>query len=351
MKKEELFKKLYKVKPDDKILLITHIDLDGSGPVVVLKKFFKNVTVTHCANSAMSWLIRKAVTEDMTNDGYDCVIACDTSVNEADAKLIEESPNKTKFCLIDHHATADFLNQYDWAAVESNLVKDSYRAYFYKGISDDKQKSSSGTSLLYDYIDYLGYSDHNPEFEAFVHMIASYDTWDWKNTFTDAECCYDLNSLFQIYGYEIFDRVYTERYTTMTPSEIEAFNKQNELLLEIEKNKRDNFLKFVDRNFQTGSIKIGEKFYSMCLWSGAGTYMNDVFDRMKEHWPDRDLYIMCYGTGISIRTDDENINIGELCKQFGGGGHAAAGGFKIPDDLQIGYAQTAITGSTMYIDH
>ena len=348
--KNELFSKLYKVKPTYKILLMTHIDLDGSGPVVVLNKFFKNVTVRHCSNAAMSWLTRKAVIEDMTTENFDCVIACDISVNETDAKLIEASENRSKFVLIDHHCTADFLNQYEWATVESNLVKDSFRAYFYEKISDDKQKLSSGTSLLYDYLDYLGYADHNPEFEIFVHMIASYDTWDWKNTFTDAECCYELNQLFQIYGYDIFDRIYTERYTTMSAAEIEAFNKQNKLLLEIDTNKRENALKNVDKNFQTGKIKIKDRVYTMCLWSGAGTYMNDVFDRMKEHWPDRELYIIAYGTGISIRSDNPAVNVGEICKELNGGGHAAAGGFKIPENLQIGYAQTALN-ATMYIDH
>lgn len=351
MTKNELFKNLYKINPDNKILLITHNDLDGSGPVVILNKFFKNVIVRHVTNYAMSWTIIKAVTEELDEtEEFDCVVACDISVNEADAELIENHPNHDRFVLIDHHATAEFLNKYDWAAVESKLLDDSFRTIFYEGISEDKPRSSSGTSLLYDYVDYLGLAkDADPEFKLFIHMIATYDTWDWKNTFTGAESCYDLNTLFNIYGSEIFDRLYTERFTGMNETDIDNFNKQNNLVLEIENRKRENFLQYVDKGFQTGSVKIGDKCYSMCLWTG-NSYMNDVFERMKEHWPNRDLYIICYGTGISYRSDNPDINVGEISKLYGGGGHVAAGGFKIPLDLQIGYIQAAMTDSTVYID-
>ena len=74
--------------------------------------------------------------------------------------------------------------------------------------------------------------------------------------------------------------------------------------------------------------------------------------KMKEHWPNRDLYIICYGTGISVRkTDDnKNINVGEIVRMFNGGGHIAAGGFKVPTDLQMGYIQAAFKGCKLDID-
>lgn len=353
MTKEKLFGKLNKVKTTDRILLITHTDLDGSGPAIILNKYFDNVTVRHCTNTAMSFMVRDAVIKDLESGEFDFVIACDISVNGEDAKEIEASNHRNHFVLIDHHTTAEDLNKYDWAAVETWLLEDSFRAPLYAGMSDDKEKHSSGTSLLYDYLDYIGIiKDAEPEFKAFVHMIATYDTWDWKNTFTDAEICDDLNKIFQVYGSEVFDEIYTKRFTTMNETEIKMFNEQNDLLLKAERIKLETFLKYCWKGYQTGSIKIGEKYYSMCLFSG-NSYMNEVFMDMKEHWPDRDLYIICYGTGIALRKTDSNetINVGEIAKEFGGGGHAGAAGFKIPLDLQIGYIQAAIAGSTVYIDH
>lgn len=353
MKKDELFKDLYKLKPDDRILLITHSDLDGSGPVVILNKYFKHVDVQHCTNAVMSYSIREAVLETLNEGEYDVVVACDLSVEEADAKLIDASPNKEKFVLIDHHLTAEWLNKYAWASVESNLLEDSYRAQAYEGLPENLNRSSSGTSLLYNYLIYIGIiTDRDPDLDMFVHIVACYDTWDWMNTFTDADICYDLNLLYNVYGSEVFDREFSARFTTMDVAAIENFNKQNKLLLEIEENKRDNFLKYVDRHFQTGKITIQDKEYSVCLWVG-NSYLNDVFMKMKEHWPNRDLYIICYGTGISVRkTDDnENINVGEIVKMFKGGGHNAAGGFKIPTGLQMGYIQAAFEGCTLNIDY
>lgn len=50
---------------------------------------------------------------------------------------------------------------------------------------------------------------------------------------------------------------------------------------------------------------------------------------MRETYPEIDLFIINYGTGISIRSDKENINVGKIVKTFGGGGHKGSGGFKL----------------------
>ena len=71
--------------------------------------------------------------------------------------------------------------------------------------------------------------------------------------------------------------------------------------------------------------------------------MNDVFLLMKEKYPQKDLYIINYGTGIGLRTDT-NIDVGQLAKMFRGGGHKEAAGIKISDLSQIKYTQSALNG-------
>jgi oligoribonuclease NrnB/cAMP/cGMP phosphodiesterase (DHH superfamily) len=124
MKKEQ-FSKLRKLNKDDKILLLTHTDMDGSTKIV-MDQMFDNVDVWHCNNNAMSYLIKKAVTTEVA-DEYDAIVVTDISCNKEDAEIINNSPNKNKLTLLDHHPTATHLNQYPWAVVEVNVVEDSFR--------------------------------------------------------------------------------------------------------------------------------------------------------------------------------------------------------------------------------
>ena len=347
---KSIFSKLKKVSKHDKVLLITHNDLDGAGPAILFSVVLgkENVEIRHCGNGPMSYLIKNAVLNEA--DNYNKIIATDISVNEIDAEIINTSRNIDKFILIDHHSTAMFLNKYDWAVVESSLIEDSFRADYYKNIDENKPRSSSATSLVYDYLDYIGLTNNiNTELREFVHNIATYDTWDWINTFNNKKECYDLNLLFFIYGSTLFDEKFTEHFSKSASktsffldNQQDDFDKINKTLLEVEVAKRSNFLKYVSKNFKVGSIEIGDKKYSMCMWVG-NTYMNDVFLLMKEKYPQKDLYIINYGTGIGLRTDT-NIDVGQLAKMFRGGGHKEAAGIKISDLSQIKYTQSALHG-------
>lgn len=45
-----------------------------------------------------------------------------------------------------------------------------------------------------------------------------------------------------------------------------------------------------------------------------------VFEHMKELYPDRDLYTVSYGSGISVRSVKPEYNISQFLAQFGGDG-------------------------------
>ena len=85
------------------------------------------------------------------------------------------------------------------------------------------------------------------------------------------------------------------------------------------------YLPFVERmRYNTSEIKE----YSIA-YIEESKYIFDIFDYMRETYPEIDLFIINYGTGISIRSDKENINVGKIVKTFGGGGHKGSGGFKL----------------------
>ena len=302
-----IFNKLRTIDPNGRTIIVTHNDLDGSGPVVVLRTLFPdmNLVIKHNSNGVMSYNIKDIVVNH--GDEYDNIIVTDISMNDVDLEIIKKSIHVKKLILIDHHISASHLNEYNWAVVEPGLIEDDFRAHYYKDLNPELPRSSSATSLFYDYCVAKGFvKNPNPDLELFVHQVATYDSWDWNNTFQRDMQYYILNEIFQIYGVDIFDRIYPERF--LSPEKNAEFNRQTRLMLEIEDTKKQTLLSWVHKQFQTGSMTCNGQQYSICLWIG-NSYLNDVFDLMKEKYPDKDLYLINYGTGISVRSENPEINV------------------------------------------
>lgn len=360
MTKNELFGKLTLPKlnvndENSRILLLTHTDMDGSGAAIVLNSIFKEgcVTVEHCSNGIMSYAIRNHVLNDA--DKYDAIFVCDISCNEEDAKLINESEGCKKLILIDHHKTAEYLNDYKWACVYPGLLSDSSICKHYP---EDKiaQASESGTGLILDFALYAGMlpSDtcKTPDSLAFLerlsHMISAYDTWDWNNLLGANAAYKDLSTLHLLYGIECFESEMLNRMKSglKIDTESDIFTKTDNLLLTIERNKIKEHIENISNCFATATIHLDDKYYS-AVFCSTGKYLAEVFEAMKTEYPTHDLYIVNYGTGISMRAKSPDINIGDIVKKRNGGGHPSAGGFKIPFEMQAKHIEEAF-GAEMF---
>ena len=339
-----------------KVLLLTHIDADGSGASIVFRAVFDDITVRYCSNGFMSENIRKAVCEEA--DKYDYIIACDISCNAEDAEAIDRSNGKKKFVLLDHHISAIDLNKYDWAIVKPEITVGSFRhLHSYNTTHMLKDGHSSGASLAYDFAEYAGlipakskYSQ-SPALERSIYtlqelvtLIAGYDTWDWVNLFNKDREYKDINTLFGIYGQEMFE----ERFLNKVLGGEDIFDETDYLLLKIESEKINSYLKRTEKGFKTGTLTSGDTEYS-AVFVSANDYLADVFARMQEVYPGYDLYVASYGTGISVRATKPEINVGEIVKKVGGGGHAGAGGIKIKQDIILNLIGNTI-GMTLTVD-
>ena len=359
--KEELFSKLPKVKKTDKVIILSHTDLDGSGAIIVANLVFHNCSHIHCGNAEMSEKIYDCISLINKDKLYDFVIATDISVNEETAvKINEEFGDCNNFVILDHHKTALHLNNYDWAVVEPELVKDSFRAKYYD-LESDKQMLSSGTSLFFDYLDYIGIVDSeesHSDIPLFVHQVATYDTFNWKNYFKEERKeskCVQLNDIFIACGQDVFETRYIEHlrdsYMKMGSGYYDLcykFYQENDLLLLIQEEKKR---KYLDRVKQNGCLKYKLYYkgneYSLSVLLG-GDYLSDTFDLLKEISPS-DVYAIHYfiGTSEQISLRSDVIDVSEFAKYFGGGGHPAAAGFTIPYDKK--YSQMKeIYGNTPY---
>ena len=66
---------------------------------------------------------------------------------------------------------------------------------------------------------------------------------------------------------------------------------------------------------------------------------------MKTEYPEKDLYIINYGSGISMRGVKKDFNVGMFAKgNYGGGGHPGAAGFPIPEEMIHEYMEQILKG-------
>ena len=340
MKKGEAFKKLYKLKKEDKVLLLTHTDADGAGPAILLAAAGIQADVQHCTNAAMSAMIRRAVCSQETAVKYDVVIITDISCTDADAAIIDER-KCVNTVLLDHHVSASTLNRYGWARVLSETLDDTISPP--EDRKEQKREHSSGTSLLYDYLDFCGLAGDIPNQELtsyLVHMITGYDTWDWMNAFAGDDAFKTANRLFWICGIDIYEERMTERL--MDAGATSIYTETDGILFRIEEAKISNYLDMVRRGYHAGTLKKDEGDYSFVLCY-AHDYLSDVFADMKRLY-DVDLYIINTGTRLSIRTNRNDIDLGGMTKALGGGGHMGAGGVPIPEWRLNGLTEKVLKG-------
>ena len=328
-KEKELFKKLAKVLLGCRVLLLTHTDMDGAAPVVILSILFGGrVDVIHCSNAEMSRIIREKSTDPETAEKYDVILVADISCTEEDAEIIDRH-KVVDVVLLDHHATALGLNRFRWACVQPELIPGSFRDSVLYG-TEARPVHSSGTSLVYDYIEYCNLTDMLPNRELtkyFTFLVSGYDTWDWVNVFGKDQRFRDLQTLFVQYGIEEFETAFAERLSD--PAAEVLFNDTDRLLLRIADSKRKHFLEdIVAHRIRTGNIRIGERYYSLAYCT-VSENLPDVFEYMRANY-DVDLHMVDYGTGVSFRTDKPDVNVAEIVKRIGGGGHPGAGGVRIP---------------------
>ena len=324
---KEYFAELKRLPADSRILLLTHTDMDGAGAAVLLKSAFTCVDVLHCSNEDMSFEIMKAATSQETAEKYDFMIVSDISCSEGDAEIIDRH-RTIDLALLDHHYTAVGLNRFSWACVHPEVLDGSYRSDILYG-TGAASEHSSGTSLVYDYLDFCGHTDAiaNKELaKKFAFFVAGYDTWDWVKRFGGDKRFRDMQTLFGQYGITEFERQFTERLSD--PAGKELLNETDRLLLRIAESKKASLLERAAKKVRTGSILLDGRLRSF-TYCAVNENLADMFEFLRANY-NADIHMIDYGTGVSMRSDRNDINLGEIAKQFGGGGHPGAGGFKVP---------------------
>lgn len=337
----DAFASLPKLEKDMKILVLTHTDLDGEGAAILFTYFLgnKNVDVKRCSNSSMNFDICNTLSNQELTEQYDMIFATDISCTAKAAKFLPYTKDIHKFVLLDHHASAVTLDTYPWACIQPEVFDDSYRYMDYYDNFPAYTGHSSGTSLVYDYLEYCGFLYGLPPkqvemLQTFVHYVVAWDTWEWVELYNKDESYNQFRQLFDSYGFETFSERIFQKFQKETFTKESLFDETDKLIFRCEQQKKYHALQEMKPKIRTGSLKIPfQKEYTV-VYLNTNFYLNEVFDMMKTLYQDRDFYICNYGSGLSFRTGT-NIDLSVFLSEFGGGGHPDAGGISIPNDKRL----------------
>lgn len=300
-----------------RIKLFTHTDLDGVSCYIILRSELPENEFDIDVEFLDIPVVNDRLTEFFNNDdhkSYYNVIVSDLSCNEAVAEQINIlNGNNPYIKLYDHHETAYWLQDTypEWATVthDSNLC---------------------GTSLMYNYALRLKFSEDAAIIEershkTFVRDVALWDTWHWKDfeEFNDAE---NLSTLLTILGRDTF----IERMLNNLSNDsiIDVWSQE---LIDIEKSRCDLYINNKDGEENKEILIYPIDGYDFGVVFGS-EYTSKLGNTLNTRHPNLDGIIIVTDYGISFRTIHDYVNVGEIAKKFGGGGHAKAAGINFTDE-------------------
>jgi len=298
-----------------KVKLFTHNDLDGVGCAIVAYSVFGKsvVDVEYCNYDDINEKVKKFLFSDKV---YICdhVFITDLSINEEVANYIQASldvKDIERIRLIDHHKTAEYLNKYDWATV----------------LVEDENGKQSGTSLFHQYLLQNGYcvtANTINKLHGFSEIVRKYDTWEWKTKYDDL-VPKQFNDLLYILGKDMFIE---EMYNRVNLYNSDIGLTVNDLtLLELRQIEIDKYIKTKNKHM----IKAPIDGYDAGIVF-AERFTSELGDRLCELNPDIDFVaIINPSYAVSYRTI-KDIDVSEVAKLYGGGGHVKASGSPINEE-------------------
>ncbi len=294
----------------EKVVLVTHNDLDGVGCQIILKSICSHfdVTVINCNYDKVDKIVKNLVTG---SEHYDRLFITDISVRDSSVvELIDKTTCFGHVVLLDHHETVEDLNNYSWATVK---------------MVDENNKRVCGTTLLLDYINNIT-KDIFKQYRDFAEIVRKWDTWDWFDHRNEENGMIPkkLNDLFHIYGIEKFETSMIEKLTLGDS----IFDETDKVILDIKQQEINNYINQKDCSFKKIVVDnhiVGVVFGEM--------YISELGNELSTRHQDCDYIAIINGSTVSLRTTHTNIHLGEIAKKYGGGGHKQAAGYCLPSSM------------------
>ncbi|GEK57165.1 hypothetical protein CHL76_02400 [Marinococcus halophilus] len=273
-------------------IMFTHTDLDGVGCGVLYKSGITTSNqVYFCNYGDVDDVIQNKI-KYLRATGVERpqIIISDLGISEETAKMVDSYEGER--LMLDHHKTNEWIaEKYEWAVVDTER---------------------SGTLLVYDF---MAIPD---DYEAFAKMVDDYDRW--VHAYSDSK---RLNRLFFAMG---INRFFNRCLNLPFP---ERFTEVDEMILELESDRLERYIdhvsKYVRRFPLSDSRDIGI-VYADSFQSELGHALMEDFNL------EAVAMINPNAKSVSFRSKG-TIDVGEIAKELGGGGHHNASGVSFDYDF------------------
>lgn len=284
------------------IKLFTHTDLDGVSCEILGKiAFEEDINVVRCNYGDINAKVEEFINGD---EEYDKLFITDISVNKEIAdKLLSVSD---KVILLDHHKTALWLNEYPYALVQ---------------VEDEAVGKMCGAYLFYEYLkkNYKEFDD-TPALKLFIDYVRMYDTWEWKEKY-DNIIPKRLNDLMYMDGPNEF----VDKMIYRLGNNLFILDDTDLMKLQIEQTYINSYIAQKNETLIVNDSLFPEHTVGIVF---ADKYISELGNKLCELHPELDFVVLINMSTLTVsyRTVKDDLDLSDIAKGFGGGGHPKASG-------------------------
>ncbi len=313
-------------------------DLDGYGSAVVAIKwleeqnfYIKTRTIPVNYNAYNFNYIKLAINQINEEDDVAWVFVLDFSLKTNEMKWLIDNSQKVFWC--DHHPTIQntlkevkhYLNEKSVSIQDIAVINDWTKNYFF---NFDFTNEKAAILLTWEML--------NPNIKPnkYIKYINNLDLWKFDNH----EIIYFREFVYKLLwkNYKFLKSFIFDKQLLNTEFKDVILDKTIDTIGKIFIEKKNDQIKKTVNKFISGYLN----GYNTCVINNTISEINsDVLNYMcREHNYDIALSyfddLVNNTKGFSARCIRDDINVGQIVRQFGGGGHAKAAGFSI--NLQEG---------------
>ena len=283
--------------------LITHDDLDGAGCEVIIRKTFDAETViaVHTDYKNINQILHEVLLK-VENDSDSRLLITDISPEGKRTESLLDRLDTLyqadrEVLLVDHHATTAHLSRYSWVVHVQDVCATRILYGMYKTtVSDDVT-------------------------DAFTKAVDAYDRWQLDSSYRPRG--EDLNRLYYFYGYERF----VSRFSVNPEDDKLAAGLVQMLREKEDRDVSQAVEESEDYNQVLRKDSQGRVYYLLLV----ETYVSQVCHKILDTKPEVDYVVnLVLSKGkVDLRSRDNGVDVAEIAKRNGGGGHKPAAGFYV----------------------
>lgn len=286
-------------RPDslEDVVLVTHMGcMDGSGcAIMFIRAGGKRENIRYCA----AGMVERFVKEDLPALAGKFLIFADIGLSGPhQMRYADELEKRGDVHLIDHHSTTVPLAGRSWC---------------------DVRMEACGTEL---FRQYLGLEDESSK--ALAALIQDHDLWLGQNPKS-----MDLAAFTVFAGQDVF----VDRFITRDVRD-GVFDELETELMKIVCRRRDQFIAATLKKTLIKDVKYGDRVAKVGYVVSSEMNVSLLLDTMLRQHPEIDAacQINFDKNSVSFRSMN-GFDVAELAKYYGGGGHKAAAGHRLSDQL------------------